>query len=145
MHLERASNLPDTDETISVAREESGTIGRPGKGDTLWVLGLLAAVKEFRAKLIDNGLGLKIPDLDARVGGSTQPVAVRREGEGIDDVTSLKGVEVLGVVQVPEHDNSVLATRCAKRTIRADGDSVDITSVANVVGSQLALGKFPNL
>jgi len=145
MHLERAGNLPDTDETISVAREQGGSIGRPGKGDTLWVLGLLAALKEFRAELINNGLGLEIPDLDARVGGSAQPVAVRREGEGVDNIASLKRVEMLGVVQVPEHDNTVLATGSAKRTVRADSDSVDITSVANVVGSELALGEFPNL
>ena len=92
MHLEGASDLPYTDETISVAGEESGTIGRPGEGDALGVLGLLTTVEEFRAELINNRLGLEIPNLDARVSGSAQPVAVGRESESVDDITSLKGV-----------------------------------------------------
>jgi len=145
MHLEGASDLPYTDETISVAGEESGTIGRPGEGDALGVLGLLTTVEEFRAELINNRLGLEIPNLDARVSGSAQPVAVGRESESVDDITSLKGVEVLGVVQVPEHDNSILATRGAKRTVRRNSDSVNVASVTNMVGSKLALGKLPDL
>jgi len=145
MYLEGTGDLPDTDETISVSREESGSISRPGERDALGILGLLTAVEELGTELVNNGLGLEIPDLDARVGGSAQPVAVGGEGKSVDDIAGLKRVEVLGVVQVPKHDNAVLATRGAKRTVRRNGDSVDVTSVANVVSSKLALGEFPNL
>jgi hypothetical protein len=145
MHLEGAGDLPDTDETISVSGEEGGTVGRPCEGNALRVHGLLTRIEELRTELIDNRLGLKVPDLDTRVGSSAQPVAVRREGKSIDNIASLKRVEVLRVVQVPKHDNTVLATRSAKRTIRRDGDSVDITGVTDVVGSKLALCKLPDL
>jgi len=145
MHLERTGDLPDTDEGISVAGEEGGSISRPSERDALWVLRLLTAVKELWAEFVNKGLGLEIPNLDARVGGSAQPIAVWREGKSVDDISSLKGVEVFGVVQIPEHNNTVLATRGAKRTVRGDSNGVDITSVANVVSSELALGELPNL
>lgn len=122
MHLESAGDLPDTDKTISVATEKGGTVGRPCEGNALRILGLLARFEEFRADFFDKCLGLKVPDLDATAGGSTQPVAVGGEGESVDKITSFKRVEVLGLVQVPKHDNTVLATGRAERTIRRDGD-----------------------
>jgi hypothetical protein len=122
MHLESAGDLPDTDDAIRVSTEEGGTVGRPCKGNALRVLGLLARVEEFRTDFIDKSLGLKVPDLDARAGGSAQPVAVRREGKSVDEITSFKGVEVLGFVQIPEHDNTILATGRAERAIGRNGD-----------------------
>lgn len=48
------------------------------------------------------------PDLDAGASGSTQPVAVGAEAEGIDGVTAVQGVKVLAFVQVPQHGLTVL-------------------------------------
>ena len=92
-----------------------------------------------------HALALKVEDLDAGGGGSAQPVAVGGEDEGVDDVASLEGVEVLALVEVPEHGDAVLATGRGKRTIRGDGDGVDVAGVAVVVGLQLELLEFPNL
>lgn len=122
MHLESAGDLPDTDKTISVSTEKSGTVGRPCEGNALRILGLLARFEEFRTDFFDQSLGLKVPDLDASAGGSAQPVAVGREGKSVDKITSFKRVEVLGLVQVPKHDNTVLATGRAERTIRRNSD-----------------------
>ena len=59
---------------------------------------------------IERVLGLEVEDFDAGGGGSAEPVAVGREDESVDDVTSLEGVEVLALVEVPEHGDAVLAT-----------------------------------
>jgi hypothetical protein len=131
--------LPDTDLVISVTREQGSAISGPGKGNALGILGLLATFEEFRGELVNNGLGLEIPDLDARGGGSAEPVAVGGEDKGVDNVTSLKRVQVLRLVKIPKHNNTVLTTGSAERTIGRNGDSVD------VVGSELALGEFPDL
>lgn len=48
------------------------------------------------------------PDFDAGASGSTQPVAVRAEAEGIDDITTVQGVQVLALIQVPQHSLAIL-------------------------------------
>lgn len=48
------------------------------------------------------------PDLDAGSGGSTEPVAVGAEAQGVDDVSSVQGVEVFAFIQVPQHGLAVL-------------------------------------
>jgi hypothetical protein len=63
----------------------------------------------------------------------------------VDLVTGGEGVEVLGLVQVPKHGGSVLATGSAERTIGGDGDGVDVAGVADVVGLDAAGSEFPNL
>lgn len=93
----------------------------------------------------NNVLGLQVPDGDARVGTSAQPVTVGGEAQSVDSVSSLKRVQVLTLVQVPEHGSSVLATRSAERSVGRNGNSVDVTSVANQVVLQLAVGQVPNL
>jgi len=52
---------------------------------------------------------------------------------------------VLGLVQVPEHGGAILSTRSAERTVRGDGDGVDVTGVASVVGLNAAGSEFPDL
>jgi len=63
----------------------------------------------------------------------------------VDLVTSCEGVKVLGLVQVPEHGGTVLATRCAERSIGRDGNGVDVAGVADVIGLDLAGCELPNL
>jgi hypothetical protein len=95
--------------------------------------------------LTGYSLSLKIKDFDASGGGSTQPVSVGGEDESVYNVTGLQRVQVLALVQVPEHGDTILSARGSKRTVRGDGDGVDITGVSVVVGLELELGEFPNL
>lgn len=48
------------------------------------------------------------PDLDAGPSGSTQPVTVGAEAEGINGVTAVQGVKVLALIQVPQHGLTIL-------------------------------------
>ena len=115
------------------------------EGGTVRHDGLLAERREFRAEFVDDGLGLKIPDLDARLSRGAQPVAVRGEAQGVDDVTRIEGVQTLAFTQIPEHGNAILTTRRTQRTIRRDGDGVDVASVADQVGADLAVREVPDL
>lgn len=63
----------------------------------------------------------------------------------MDLVTGSEGVEVLGLVKVPEHGGTVLATGSAEGTVRGDGDGVDVAGVANVVGLNAAGSELPDL
>jgi len=138
--------LPDTDDVIRVTREESGTISRPTDRQTIGIRVLsLTQLSKFRTKFINNRLAFQIPNLDTVLGSSTEPVTVRREGQGVNERTSFQRVEVLGIVQVPEHNNTVLTSGSTERTIRRDGNSVNITVVTNEVGTELHLGKIPDL
>ena len=58
----------------------------------------------------DDILGLKVKDLNARCGGSAQPVSVGRKDKSIDNVAGFERVEVLALVEVPEHCDTVLAS-----------------------------------
>ncbi len=90
-------------------------------------------------------LALKVEDLDARCGSSAEPVAVGGEDEGVDDIAGLERVQVLALIQVPEHGDTVLAAGGCERTIGRDRNGVDVTSVAVVVGLELELRKLPDL
>lgn len=52
---------------------------------------------------------------------------------------------MLVLVEIPQHDDAVLASRSAERAIRRDSDGRDIAGVAKVVGAKLALRELPNL
>ena len=52
---------------------------------------------------------------------------------------------MLAIVEVPEHGLAVLATTGTQRTIRGQSHGVQIASVTNVVGLQLAVGQVPDL
>lgn len=90
-------------------------------------------------------LALKVEDLDARCGRRAEPVAVGREDKGVDDVAGLERVEMLALVEVPEHGDTVLATGRRKGAIRGNRDGVDVASVAVVVSLELELRKLPDL
>lgn len=63
----------------------------------------------------------------------------------MDLVASVERVEVLRLVQIPEHSSSVLPSGRAERAIGGDGDGVDIARVTNVVSLDAAGSEFPNL
>jgi len=136
---------PDTDKVVREATEQCLAIRGPCEGHALRLLRVLANIDEIGLELINNGFALEIKYLDAAGGRGAKPVSVGGEDEGVDGVTSLERVQVLAIVEIPQHRDAVLATRSSQRSIGGNGDSVNVTSVAVVVGAQLALGKLPDL
>ena len=138
---------PDTDEVVSVARVEDAAVRRPAQGSAVRGDGLLvlALVHEVDLELVNLVLGLEIPDLDAVLGGSAQPVAARGEDEAVDDASSVQSVEHAALVEVPQHGAAVLATGSAQGTVGGDGDGVEVASVLSEVGLQLAGLQVPHL
>ena len=52
---------------------------------------------------------------------------------------------MLAIVEVPEHGLAVLATAGTQGTVRGQSHGVQISSVTDVVGLQLAVGQVPDL
>jgi hypothetical protein len=141
-------NNEGADDVVGVTGEEGGTVRRPAQGDALDGdgLGVLLLLGEVGLQVRDDELlGFQIPDLDGRGGGCAQPVAGRREAQGVDDVTSLEGRQVAALVEVPEHGLAVLATGSAQRTIRGHGNGVNVAGVADQVVAQTAERQRPDL
>jgi hypothetical protein len=63
----------------------------------------------------------------------------------VDLIAGVEGVEVLGLVQVPEHGGTVLATGGAEGSVGGNGDGVDVAGVTDVVGLETARSELPNL
>ncbi len=63
----------------------------------------------------------------------------------MDLVAGGQGIEVLGLVEVPEHGCAVFAAGGAEGAVGGDGHGVNVASVADVVGLDAARGKFPDL
>ncbi len=63
----------------------------------------------------------------------------------MDLVAGCQGVEVLGLVEVPEHGCAVFAAGGAEGAVGGNGHGVNVASVADVVGLDAAGGKFPDL
>ena len=106
--LRSGHNTPSPNDVVSVTSEQSLTIRAPRQADTLWLSALLANCLEFWLQLINLALLLQIKDDDAAGSGGAEPVAVGREDEGVDLITSVQGVQVLRLVQIPEHGSSIL-------------------------------------
>ena len=70
---------------------------------------------------------------------------VGAESEGIDGISMVQGVEVLAIIKIPQHGLGILAAGSAEGTVGGHGDSVQVASVADVVGLQLAVGQVPHL
>lgn len=64
----------------------------------------------MHCEIVDYVLALQVEDFDALRRSGTQPVTVGREDKGIDNVTCLQRVQVLALVKIPQHRDSVLAT-----------------------------------
>lgn len=63
----------------------------------------------------------------------------------MDFVTGVEGVEVLGLVEVPQHGGTVLTAGGAEGAVGGDGDGVDVAGVTDVVGLEAAGSEFPDL
>jgi hypothetical protein len=63
----------------------------------------------------------------------------------VDLVTGVERVEVLGLVEIPQHGGTILATGSAQGSIGRDGDGVDVSGVTNVVSLQTAGSELPDL
>ena len=138
-------NTPGTDLVVSVTSEESLAVSAPGQADALGLTALAALLDVLGLELVNLALLLEVEDGDAGGGGSAEPVAVGGEDEGVDLVTGVEGVEVLGLVEVPEHGGTVLAAGGAEGAVGGDGDGVDVAGVTDVVGLETAGGELPNL
>ena len=94
---------PDTDQIVSVTGKERLSIGGPAQRGADWGRALLVA-HDLGLQLLDNDLLLQIPDLDDGAGGGTEPVAIGREGQRVDLVTTVQGVQGLGLLaaEVPQ-------------------------------------------
>lgn len=143
--LSAAHNTPGTNLVVGVPSEQSLAISAPRKADALWLAALLAHLHVLRLQLVNLALLLQIEDDDGAGGRGAEPVAVGREHEGVDLVTGGEGVEVLGLVEVPEHGGAVFAAAGAERAVGRDGDGVDVAGVADVVGLDAAGGELPDL
>lgn len=135
--------MPDTNLVIGVASEQSAAVGGPGQGCARWCLALVG--QHFGLEFVDAILPFQIPNLDGWSSGNAKPVFVRREAESVDNVVVIQSVQVFALGQIPQHCLVVFATRSAERPVGGDGNSVQVASVANVVGLQLAVGQVPNL
>jgi hypothetical protein len=139
------NNAPCADLVIGVTGEQGLAIGGPGERDTFRVTALLASIEEVRGELVNLALLLEIENDDTGSGGSAKPVTVGGEDKSVNLITGGERVEVLGLVKVPQHSGTVLSTGSTERSVRGDGDGVNVTSVAGVIGLDPAGSKFPNL
>jgi len=137
--------MEGTDVPVSVTRKQDASITAPRQAGSIRDGLVLARRNELGPELIHHDLALQVPDLDALGGGGAEPVPVGAEDQAVDDVPGLQAVEPLALVQVPEHGSSVLAATGAETSIRTDGDGVEVASVANQVGAELAVGQTPDL
>jgi hypothetical protein len=143
-HNRLCDDGPDSDGAVGHTGEQGLSVGGPGQRKSFRGLGVVGG-EGFRLELVNDRLGLQVEDLDARLGGGAQPVSVGREDQGVDNVSGFERVQVLAVVQVPEHGDTVLTTGGGQRSIGGDGQGVDVTGVTEVVGLELASVEFPNL
>ena len=146
LDLGNHADSPDTDDVVSVAGEQSGTVGGPREREAVWNNGFWTKFNfKFWSKFIDNNFRLEIPNLNARVGRGAEPVSVGGEDECVDDAVSLEGVQAFALVQIPEHGRGILTTGCAQGAVWRNGDRVEVTSVTLEVVAKLAVGQVPDL
>merc|ERR1719468_1245607 len=138
------ADLPHPDQVVAVSGEQSLAIAGPGQGGALGGLST-GGPSHLGPQVLHLVLALEVPDLDGGATGGAQPVPVRREHQGVDDVMVLQSVEMLVVSKVPEHGLAVLASTGAQGAIRAEGDGVKVPGVTHMVGLQLAVGQVPDL
>ena len=115
--LSTAHHSPGTNLVVRVPSEKSRAIARPAKRNTLRLTALLAHLHVFRLEFINLALLLQVEDDDRAGSGGAEPVAVGREDKGVDLVAGRERVEVLGLVQIPEHGRAVFTAACAEGAV----------------------------
>jgi len=134
----------DADLVISEASEQVEPVSGPSEGDAVGdsLVGTLAfRGRNLRLELGNHLLGLQVPDLDRDLSGSDQPIPVGGEDHGVDDRSRLQRVQVLLLLQVPEHGSAVLSAGGAEGAVGGDSDSVQVSLVVlESVLEQLLLG-----
>ena len=53
-------------------------------------------------------------------------IPVGAEGEGVDSISMVQGVEVLAIIEVPQHGLGILAAGSTEGTVRGHSDSVQV-------------------
>ena len=117
---------PRPDEVVRISSEQGLAVGAPRQTNALGLAALLAHGRIVWLELVDLALLLEVEDDDARRRGGAQPVAVGRKDERVDLVARAERVQVLALVQVPQHRRAVLAARRTQRAVGRDGHRVDI-------------------
>lgn len=139
-------NLPYTNLVVAIASEQSLSVSWPGEWQALWWIGLWRIIsRDSRTKFLNHLLACQIPNFNRRSIGDTQPVAIGREAQGIDDVVVVQSVQVLAIIQIPQQSLAILATGSAQWSIGRDSDGVQISIVSIVVQLQLAICQIPDL
>ena len=142
----RDGDLPDANEVIRVTSEQRLTISGPSHRQALGRSSSAGRSSgDLGAELLNHVLAFQVPDLDAGAGSGAQPVAVGREAQGVNCVGMVQGVQVLAVVEVPKHGFGVLAAGGAEGAVGGHGDGVQVATVSDVVGLELAVGQVPYL
>ena len=144
-HLLPRHNAPSPNHVIRVPRKQRLPVRAPRQTHTLRLPTLLPHGRIFGLQFINLALLLEVEDDDGARRGSTQPVSVGREDQSVDFVAGSQRIEVLGLVQVPEHGCAVFAAGGAEGAVGGDGYGVDVAGVTDVVGLDAAGGEFPDL
>lgn len=106
-------DAPCANQIVRVAGKQGLTVGAPGQADALGLAALLADGRVLGLELLHFTLLLQVEDDDGAGRGGAEPVAIRREGERVHLIAGVQRVEVLRLVQVPQHRRAVLAARRA--------------------------------
>ena len=144
-HLLPRHDPPSPNQVIRVPRKQRLPIRAPRQTHTLRFPALLAHGRVLGLQLVNLALLLQVEDDDGARRRGAEPVSVRGEDEGVDLVAGGQGVEVLGLVEIPEHGRAVFAAGGAEGAVGGDGHGVDVAGVADVVGLDAAGGEFPYL
>lgn len=136
--------MPNSNDVVGVTGKQVLTVSRPGQRNSLWLLSL-SRDSELRLQLIQQGSLLQVEDLDTRRGGSSQPVSAWGESQSVNLRRSVQGVQGVVGVQVPQDDDTILTSRSVQRSIWGDGDTGDVTGVADEVSVKLVVVQVPRL
>ena len=112
-----AHHTPRPNHVVRVAREQGLAVGAPGQAHALGLSALLADLRVLGLQLVDLALLLQVEDDDGARGRGAQPVPVGREDERVDLVAGRQRVQVLRLVQIPQHRRAVFAARGAQRSV----------------------------
>ena len=138
-------NTPSPDQVIRIPGKQCLPIRAPRQTHAFRLPALLAHGRILGLQLINLALLLEVEDDDGARRSSAQPVPVGGEDQSVNLVAGGQGVEVLGLVEIPEHGRAVFAAGGAEGAVRGDGHSIDVAGVADVVSLDAAGGEFPDL